>query len=549
MPVKEAAGENRMGIPAGGMTPDVFLKEHLLYVHTKAEAGEYTDAMAALRETRASVTDNVYLGALEKQLRQLIDLSEHRTLSADQRSEILEPLSGIIEKALGSVRQSIPVQPLPVTSVRLSATLDTDERQQALDRLKVQYFEQASRHLSAGEYDLALSEIRRVFVIDPDNSTAKQYESVIGELMHMKPPEATTDDADDDPRPSVQEYERGMEQVSIIDNRLRPGESPAPPDEDADTSPDALSDNDPEEPAVGDPIDEGDDLSTVQPFAPPAVPEDPAADAPALPVRTQPLHVFTPARTSVQTERPRRFPTRLVLACVGALIILGSGVTLTLLRGSGTDSQRPNLQLPVQSRTDAVTPATSAATQPPEQKESQTNPSTTVPESGLSATTPILSSRAALEPTTTLSRNENPGRMVVVEPVAAEEVAARGPVSPPPKTEAQATTPIEPAPLTVAEPEPEPFIAVEKEPQIAHFVQPQIPDVAWQAGNEASIVVRVLVNPDGKAVKTKILKSTNAVVESAVVAALMQSTYTPGIMGKSAVTSWLTVPLKFKRAY
>src|SRR5512140_740868 len=100
-----------MGIPARGIAPEVFLKEHLLYVHTKAEAGEYADAMAALRETRASVTDNVYLGALEKQLRQLIDLSEHRTLTDDQRSEILEPVGGIIEKAIGSIHQLLPVQP------------------------------------------------------------------------------------------------------------------------------------------------------------------------------------------------------------------------------------------------------------------------------------------------------------------------------------------------------------------------------------------------------------------------------------------------------
>jgi TonB family protein len=156
-------------------------------------------------------------------------------------------------------------------------------------------------------------------------------------------------------------------------------------------------------------------------------------------------------------------------------------------------------------------------------------------------------SQPELDPPIKPSRKESVTREVAIQPVVSEDVPLQAPVSTPPAKETQASPSSEAASLNVAEPEPEPFIAVEKEPQIAHLVQPQIPAIAWETSNEASIVVRVLINEEGKPVKTRVLKSSNAVVETAVVAAVMQSTFTPGIMGKSAVTSWLTVPLKFKR--
>ncbi len=542
-----------MGAPARSIAPEVLLKEHLLYVHTKAEAGEYADAMTALRETRASITDNVYLGALEKQLRQLIDLSEHRTLTEDQRSEILEPLTAIIEKAIGSVQQEVPVQPTPppLRAIHLAPTVNTEERQQALDRLKVQYFEQASRHLSAGEYDLALSEIRRVFVIDPDNSTARQYESVIGELMRLKPAEEPAEDTEETPEQTVEDYERSMEQVSIIDDRIRPGDDPSPPKEEESSEVQTPAEEEPEPASmdIQDHTDAVENNPTNEPGAPDVEPEDVVPIFPLPPVRTEPVHVFTHSRPSVQTERPRMFTRGRILALCALLVLVGGTATFMFLRQSNGDSPRPNIQLPVQSKSDGIPTTTSSpiASSVPIADNSLAAQTTSSPIPEKTDNAPENTAQSETERPLKQSRDQAPDRDNRPQPIVAEEVAFRAPASNGTKTEPEPSKPVEAVPLTVPEPEPEPFIAVEKDPQLAHLVQPQIPDLAWQTSSEASIVVRVLIDAEGKPVKTRTLKSTNAIVETAVVSALMQSTFTPGIMGKSAVTSWLTVPLKFKR--
>jgi protein TonB len=89
------------------------------------------------------------------------------------------------------------------------------------------------------------------------------------------------------------------------------------------------------------------------------------------------------------------------------------------------------------------------------------------------------------------------------------------------------------------------FVAVEKEPEIVKLVKPVYPELLKADGQ---VVIKVLIDTEGKPVQTKILKSTNKVFEQAVVNAVMKSTYSPAQMGQGPVAAWLTIPFRFKQA-
>lgn len=54
---------------------------------------------------------------------------------------------------------------------------------EALEALKLQYFQNATKFLAKGEYDNALAEIKRVLLIDPGHRLAREYESRVTELQ------------------------------------------------------------------------------------------------------------------------------------------------------------------------------------------------------------------------------------------------------------------------------------------------------------------------------------------------------------------------------
>jgi protein TonB len=53
----------------------------------------------------------------------------------------------------------------------------------ALEALKLQYFQNATRFLAKGEFDSALAEIKRILVIDPEHRLAREYEARVAELQ------------------------------------------------------------------------------------------------------------------------------------------------------------------------------------------------------------------------------------------------------------------------------------------------------------------------------------------------------------------------------
>lgn len=98
---------------------------------------------------------------------------------------------------------------------------------------------------------------------------------------------------------------------------------------------------------------------------------------------------------------------------------------------------------------------------------------------------------------------------------------------------------------SVAEP-PTTIKMTERKAEIIRLVNPQFPESAQRAGIQGEVLVRVQIGPEGKPVQAKIVRSTSAVFNDAVIDAVMRSEYSPGVMSSGPVTSWITLPFTFK---
>jgi len=100
-----------------------------------------------------------------------------------------------------------------------------------------------------------------------------------------------------------------------------------------------------------------------------------------------------------------------------------------------------------------------------------------------------------------------------------------------------------------AEPDIDEFIPVEKEPYIdLADLQRRIvyPEMARKACIEGQVVVRVLVDKNGKPKKVVVQQSDSQMLNQAAIDAVMHSTFTPAIQNGQPITCWVSIPIRFK---
>ncbi len=93
------------------------------------------------------------------------------------------------------------------------------------------------------------------------------------------------------------------------------------------------------------------------------------------------------------------------------------------------------------------------------------------------------------------------------------------------------------------------FVPVEKEPYIdLAELQKKIiyPEIARRAGIEGKVLIRVLIEKNGKPKKYRIEYSDNETLNDAAIKAVMASTFTPAIQNGRPVTCWVTLPVVFR---
>jgi TonB family protein len=431
-------------------TPDDFE-----FVLEQVRAGNYADALQALARAKADDARNIFLIALEKQVTRL----RMGGILPREKAEIIDSLPGLVERARQGYH-SKPPAPEAVASQPTSAAPPAEKKDPRMKLVVDQYFRHADEWVRKRDFEAALKEIERILLVDPENRTAKEYQSRVQQLF-----------------------------------RLEQGETPGS--------------------SLGDEM------------------EEPAAES------------------AVALGRPEEKK-------LGKLpVFLSIGIAVVVMVFFGIMMMRPNKgQYKVgymyvsQSQTPAgEEQAAAVVTGDGEAGSVSGTASDEIPE----ATPP--------EPAKTKAATNAGGKPAVKEekPVASkpaneEQVEAEAPKAEPPVSAPSRTVPPAPGPSAIGTSErslnelsaPAKFIPVEEPPKILQLEQPSFSEEQIAQGVQGDVVVKVQIDKTGKPLQAKILSSTNASLNAAVVDAVMRSSFSPGVMSSGPVTTWMTIPLRLK---
>ncbi len=356
------------------------------------------------------------------------------------------------------------------------------EQEARLKEVRDQYFSRADEFVERGDYESALAEVKRVAIIDPDNRIAREYEEKISQLAGIGVPS-------------------------------EPVRSKAAPDEGK---------------------------------AAPAPQPGTTKEASHLAPEPQPGPLPQPhghqAESSAAPVSPKAPKSKMVMiTAIAAVVVLGLGAAYFLTRsttqsgsrlvyslGDAQKTYQASVQVQVtQSKEGATTTIVEAP--PVEEKAAPETPATPAPKS--SAKEETRTTKASVPaPSKSESKSETPSKPVVQPPTQ--------PVATPPAAETK-------APETNQTPA-QPFVAVEKEPKIVKLEAPKLPEVASRAGLTGRVIVKVQIDTKGKPTQAVILTSTNHVFDEAVITAVMNSKFEPGMMSSGPVSTWMAIPYVFK---
>jgi TonB family protein len=543
-----------MNIPTKESPIDDLLHE----VQTRADSRDYDGALDLLEIVRSSDPGNIYISALKRQIEEIAALERSNDLNEERRQELFEPMPGIIECALRDGRRSTrpgPPPPPPVTMLpETKSTLAVppvamppvamppvamppvamphesqrhaapgarpeDEARKELEALKLLYFQRASKFVMKGEYEQALAEVKRVFVVDPENTIAKQYSDRVENLLeHARRLAAEPID----PAP-----EAPTVSVSEPDGQGGPGEEDRPS-----------------------PVRSRHSTAWTDDFESPKTSTKPSERSIPHASRRE-AHAYgdrlalaigaaSHSATEPEEEKPSRSRKAIVLVFAIAILVLGGGTFVVLSSmnsAAGEDlaaipPRDPGLN--TQAAGSFVTGQSSATGLKPQQ---------TVVSQAKEPVSPPPETKVAQksDPLRSEPPAATPGPKAITIAPSKQELAALTSVAGP--------APAETKPAVVEEPPaPSPaFVPVEKEPKVIKLERPQFPDFVWTTVREGSVIAKVLIDTDGKPIDTQVLKSTSSVFEEPVMQAIMKSQFAPAEMGQGPVTAWLTITFKFKQ--
>ena len=162
--------------PQDILTTQQFVVDRLHDIQRKAETRNFTDALAIIKEVKTADSKNIYLIAIEKQIAKLCDSS----VPEESRSGIVRSLPSMIDRAISDIQRR--------ASVPKADDSQKEQKEAALEKLKSQYFQRADDYVEKQEYQRALEEIRRIYIIEPGSIVAKEYEQKIEQLaaLHVR---------------------------------------------------------------------------------------------------------------------------------------------------------------------------------------------------------------------------------------------------------------------------------------------------------------------------------------------------------------------------
>ena len=530
-----------MNSPTNGIS----IEDRLREVYEKTDSREYAEALDVLESARSYDPGNIYFAALRRQLDALLSLSQADDLSEDQRREFMEPMPGIIECAVrdnqrqyrsGSTDlprvqpgEAAPDVPAPVGETEPASNhgADAGDVQKELEALKLLYFQRASKFVMKGEYEQALAEVRRVFVVDPENTIAKEYASRVEHLLqHAR---RLASEPLPSHRPTVDGDQESPQTIQVVPSP-NAGDHPHVHTERATAWDDEFTAR---------------KTSSLIPEHRPTPPNfrHTVAYADSLAASLSPI---TESERDDEHERPGRKKSKLFLVLATVILTpLLAGVAVAIFSSKNAGTAGQSYVTTVQTRNQNPGPSVEATIgaggnrAPEETGQKAEEPGLVTAAPTLNTLPPPVDKKADSAPASTptaVSQQPAPVELPKSDPV---NVPAPATENIPPKPEPPAVEP--PRTSTPA------FIPVEKDPQIVRLEKPEFPGFVWKMGVEGQVVVRVLIDPNGKPLDSQILKSTNPVFEQPVVDAVMRSQFNAAQMGQGPVAAWLTIPFRFRQ--
>lgn len=555
----------------------------------KVDLRDYEGALTSMEAANILEPTNIYLDSLRRQLSEMLQLDRQGELDELTRHELIGPMPGMIEcamtesKKLQEARLSPPARPVTafrpvdrtVSDARVNPSpepsLSDASALKELEALKLLYFQRASKFVMNGDYEAALAEVQRVFDVDPNNMIAKEYASKVENLLgHARklaspaadaaptpvapsiPATADSPEARDSQRvtawteaftqsrPGAPEKKPQIEKPSVA-KVLESQRGPRPSSQRAAVAPPSSR-----RPVAPQSQRSSNPTPSARIQSPPSSQRKPSAEARQAVIYGDALNDLLSVQPQQQPpmpdpeKRPRASFWVIVafaltaLGAVGSYFYFAQGRNISAHNSAAmiehsaaatmAQQQTEQFQTPVRN----VSATTEQLNPTPVQNAVETSRApATAPES-----TPITTSRPHSE------RDFSP----VPTPRISPPVAAP---SSPPASEKLAPAPVKVVAHSGAAPSVPEFIPVEKDPAILKLVRPSYPSFL---SGDGQVVVKVLIDAEGKPVETKILKSTNKALDAAAVDAVMRSQYSPAQMGQGPVAAWLTIPFKFRSA-
>jgi periplasmic protein TonB len=90
------------------------------------------------------------------------------------------------------------------------------------------------------------------------------------------------------------------------------------------------------------------------------------------------------------------------------------------------------------------------------------------------------------------------------------------------------------------------FVASSENPKIIQWAKPDYPEIARRAQIEGTVIVKVLVGPDGSVKDAQILQGVNPMLNKAAIAAARRCKFSPGKQRNIPVKAWMALPFAFR---
>jgi len=86
----------------------------------------------------------------------------------------------------------------------------------------------------------------------------------------------------------------------------------------------------------------------------------------------------------------------------------------------------------------------------------------------------------------------------------------------------------------------------DRQPKITFFVPPDYPEEARANRIEGTVIVKILVGPDGRVMQTKLMQGVHPLLDASALIAAAEARFAPGRVGGIPVKAWMAMPYQFK---